>query len=225
MYRFIFAGVAASILSACGGGGGGSADVPAAAAATFNMDAAIASVLGAGFSASNLRASDAAGNNYVLSYAYSPAADGNFLGKTYKQAIQTTTVSRNGGAAAAASGTVFYTTNPTRLVSTINSQGYVSIHEPKTNLPTAGTVGQSGVYSSGNTYVSTSINVVLSTNTVVWSLESDTAATAFACMTTTTNLSVGGSTLQKECYRISPAGQVSGAKITTVASGVTLAFQ
>lgn len=218
--RVLLTSVAVAALVACGGGGSSEVAPPL----TFNMDAALATALTNGLLISGLRASDSAGNAYSLSFSYAPVADGPFLGQTYKRVTQTVSMTRNGTNAPSTSATIFYTLNPARLVGIVNSQGNATVITPKTSLPTAATVGAQGTYSTANVFASTALGPLLGTSTVLWSLEPDAGPTALACLTTTSSLS-SGTVSEKDCFRINPAGAVSGGKVTVTIGNQALTFQ
>jgi len=224
----LFAGILLSgVLTACGGGGGGSTPVIAPAptpTTTFNMDAAVASTFTTGINLQGLSAKDSAGNTYTLTAVNTPVADDKFLGVTQKKVIQGVSVSVNGIPASVGSGSLYYALSPTRILGNVSDIGNVTVNQQLTSLPTAGTVSTSGAYSTGVTYSNSSLAIQLSTNTTLWSLEADSATTAWACMTTTT-IQSGSSSTFKNCYRISSAGVISGAKFTLSIAGQTLTFQ
>ena len=210
----------AALLSACGGGGGGDGSPPPPEA-TFNLDAAFANTLTQGISFPNLRAS---WNNvsFQLSIASTPTSDGVFLSQTYHRAIESSTVTINGQPGPAASSTLYFTLSPVTLVGGMDDAG-LTIFTPQGSLPTAASVGSSGPYTRADTYVSDSNRTLLGQTVMSWSLEPDTATTAWACIVYS---SMDGFLFEKDCYRIDAAGTISNAKATmNLTDGTTLSFQ
>lgn len=217
------AAAAAVSLVGCGGGGGGSSG-PVAAASTFNLNAAVSNALTSGVSVTGLTATSGA-DTYTLSLSIQPQADAAFEGTTYKQARQTVTVNRNGAFAASGFSNVFFSLNPVTIRGAVDSDGEYSVYSQQTALPTAATVGQTGAVHFVTAYTSSAKTTVVSTQTVTWSLEADTATTAFACLNSSATFTNGSRVAEADCYKIDAAGQVLGAKATITINGTTLAFK
>jgi hypothetical protein len=215
------AAVVAALLSACGGGGGGG-DAPAPPQeATFNLEAAFANTLTKGISFPNLRAN---WNNvsFQLSISSTPMSDGTFLSQTYHRAIQSSTVAINGQPGPTASSTLYFTLSPATLVGGMDDAG-LTIFTSQGVLPTAAMVGSSGPYTRADTFVSDSNRTLLGQTVMSWSLEPDSATTAWACIVYS---SMDGFQFEKDCYRIDAAGTIFNAKATmNLTDGTTLSFQ
>lgn len=219
----ISAAALACILSACGGGGDGSGELPAPAPiVTFDMNAAYAFALSKGVSFSGLQAT-ARGITFGMSINYSPTTDGPLQGLTYKRTTLTVNMSASNAAPMTTTATEYYTLNPTRMVGEVKDEGVMTLFTWQSDLPSAGSVGQSGPYFRATSYTSTTSGSAIGEAAVTWSLEEDTATTAWAC------LSVGvpgsGTFYEKDCMRIDQAGAISGARAVLIVDGETVVFQ
>lgn len=208
----------ASVVTACGGGGDGG---PPTSTTAFNADAAFAFSLTNGVSFSGLTGSDA-GRAFTASIAFTPAADATFAGAVRKRSTQTVSLSTPGIATQTTTMQMFYTTGPSRLVGTTQTGGYIE-YVSQGNLPTAGSVGQSGPFANGTSYTSSAKTTQVGTVAITWSIEPDTATTAFACLTSVTTGSVQAT--EKDCFKINAGGTILGARITLTASGINLTLQ
>lgn len=220
-------------LGMVGCGGGGSSGGEAQPAVTFNADAAFTTLLTTPVSFTGLSARDAQGNNYALDFSMTPAVNASLNGTSYKRTIQNIALRVNGVVPA---GELFptqflFTQNPTKLSAVIaetRNSGFspiicsVSLLTSTGSLPSAGSVGSSGPYATAVAYPftsdcsSTAGAVPTGNQAIAWSIETDTATTAFACL----NLPS-----EKDCLKINAAGSILGARITVLAAGQTLVFQ
>lgn len=209
----------AALVSACGGGGGGGG-VPSPEA-TYNLDAAFANTLTKGINFPNLRSSWN-GLSFQLSIASTPTTDGVFLSQTYRRAIQTSSVVINGQPGPVASSTVYFTLAPATLVGGVDESG-LTIFTTQGTLPTAAVVGSSGPFTRADTYVSETNRTLLGQTLMGWSLEPDSATTAWGCLVYS---GMDGVQFEKDCYRIDAAGNILGAKATmNLPDGTVLAFE
>ena len=206
-------------LQACGGGADGQ---PAGAA--FDADAAFTNAL-AGAALTGLRAVDPAGGRYEAALAYTPMTDGSFMGSPTRRSLQTTTIGRLGQTPAVATATVFYDTGPARLLGTVSDTGKTTSFSQVSQLPTAATVGRSGVFAEGVVYASPALGIPIGTETLSWSIEPDAGATAtaMACLTSVAR-SPGSVSMEKDCFRIDGAGNISGGTISVDKPGIVLNF-
>ncbi len=217
--RVALAAAVMALLSACGGGGGDGPPPPPEA--TFNLDAAFAHTLTTGVSFPNLRA-NWNGVSFQLSISSTPTSDGIFLSKTYRRAIESSTVSINGQPGPTASSTLYFTLAPVTLVGGVEDAG-VTIFTPQASLPTAASVGSSGPYTRADTYVSETNRTLLGQTVMSWTLEPDTATTAWGCIVYST---IDGYLFEKDCYRIDAAGTISNARATmNFTDGTILSFE
>lgn len=228
------AATAAVFLAACGGGGGddavplgggvplvdsGSGSVPPAAQ-TFDMNAAVGSVLAQGASFPNMRAS-LQGVDFGASVTYHPAVEGIFRGGVYKRSIRTVTMTASTASPLTSEDSVFFTLNPTRFTGYIGQDGMPAVLELMGDLPAAGMIGESGPYLHAIGYAADG-QTVLGENWVTWSLEPDAGSTALAC------LSWAGDDRRvyiKDCLRTDATGRVSGATMTMYYDFGTLEFR
>jgi hypothetical protein len=219
-----------AVLSACGGGGG---DPVPAAASTFNADAAFTTLLTTATSFSGLTAKDSAGNTYTLNFSFTPAADFVFNNAALKQSVQNSSLSKNGAAVPGErfSTQYLYSLNATKLLTIIragrNAGFSPIIYSPTvytsiSSLPTAGIAGSSGTLATGISYsaqldqTGTTGSAIAGNAPLVWSIEADTATTAFACLSTP---------IEKDCLKINSAGVISGARATIQVGTEALTFQ
>lgn len=223
--------VTATFLGACGGGGG---DSPATAVSpTFNVDRAFTTFLTTPVNFPGLVAKDVQGNNYVLGFSLTPAADYTLNGTTYKQTVQNTTLTVNGVVPAGErfSNQYLYLQSPTRLAAQVvasRNAGFspiiyaITLLSGSVGLPTAGTVGTSGVYATAISYppkidrTTTTGSTPSGNANITWTIEADTASTVFACLTLP---------IEKDCIKTNSAGDILGARISLSLSGQTLVFQ
>lgn len=211
----------AAMMSACGGGGGGGGDGSPPQQATFNVDAAFANTLTKGISFPNLRATWN-GISFQLSISSTPMSDGVFLSQTYHRALESSMVTINGQAGPVANATVYYTLSPVTLVGGTDATG-LTIFTTQGSLPTAALVGSSGPYTRADTYVSDTNRTLLGQTVMSWSLEPDTATTAWACLVYSDINSV---LFEKDCYRIDAAGTIFNARATLdLGDGTKLIFE
>ena len=217
--RMLLAATVAALLSACGGGGG-SGDATPPAPTTFNMEAAIASSLSTGVSFSGLQTT-VNGNVLEFAFSYAPTTDGLFFGDSYKRSIFSSSIKLNGVVSGTGASTNYFSLNPVRVIGTTTSDGFTTKNAYDGTMPTNATVGQSGPYYHTNVSF-TGDTAVVAQGTTTWSLEADTASTAWACLMTVDSTSPDW---EKDCYRIDAAGQISGAKIVLFVQGQTVTFQ
>jgi hypothetical protein len=217
-------------LTICASGCGGGSDGPAPVS-TFDAAQALTTYLTTSIAFPGLTAKDAQGNTYVLDVTMTPSADSTLNGLTYKQTDQNTRITVNGQSASVdQSLTQFlYQLSPTQVAAVVSvtpssasspiTYG-ISIAKGTVAVPTAGAVGTFGTFVA-ETYPpqldrSTVGIQPLGTGYSLWSIQPDTATTAFACF----KLVVG-----EDCLRINSLGEILGARFTRVAGGQNLIFQ
>jgi hypothetical protein len=87
-------------------------------------------------------------------------------------------------------------------------------------------VGQIGAAWSETEYANSSKVTVLSTTTVTWSLEADTAMTAWLCINfSTTFADMRPSLTESDCYKLDGNGNVLGYELTLSQGGIVLVFR
>jgi hypothetical protein len=199
---------AALALAGCGGGGD-SAVTPAVT--TFPVEAVLTTVATtAGTYGGNY--ADSTGS-YALAISIAPGAAANFgtspnLSKTY---TTSTVLRKNGGIVGTATAVTYFSTGPLALIG-IQAGSDVTIPSQRTTLPASATVGTSGPFYTGTQYLGGS-TVLTSAATGSWSLEQDTASTAFLCL----NTSIAGTlrTTEADCFKINATGAIVGFKAIT----------
>ena len=223
MKRLVLVMAVAGALTACGGGGDGGAAAPATPAVTFNADAALGTALAQGVSISGLSGRDPnLGALFTASLAFAPASDAFFDGALQKRSTQTSSVGATGVPTQTEVTQVFYATAPARFIGSTSSAGF-TVFTSRGALPAAGAVGQSGAFADGVIFASSAKTTRLGTVTVTWSIEADTATTAFACLNSVTTGSAQAT--EKDCFKIDATGKILGAKIALTASGINLTLQ
>lgn len=262
--KSVFAVVVASVvLAGCGGGGhdpvASTVSFNLDAAVTNVMTSGVNFNLQASYALNNIP-TDANQVKYGYELNESPTTDGGFTtsvtdstGSTTnttvitKRAVRTVSILKSGALLSLDTSTQYFTIGPFALVGRTDSVGnrYTAASTP---LPTAAKVGQSGtLYTAAITGLSANstcfvINgtascpsAPLGTAVAGWTLEPDSASTAWACFTTSTTLTSSSSTTSggnsgsapsaiKECYRTDPAGNISDAKVSATVDGHALTF-
>jgi hypothetical protein len=207
-------------LVACGGGGDdGTADTTATA--TYPVEAAFRTFFGtaANYQAS---ASDRLGNTYALTFSVSPQqakSAPSISASTLPTTLVTASVRINNGSPVVDTSEIYYAASPFTLVGSI-ADGEVFRTTRSDPLPATAAVGATGLVASGTL----TDGATTTTEIVNWSLESDTASTAWLCMQTQ-GTDADGPYSSKECIRINQAGVISGFRSDVTASGLTLQFR
>ena len=222
----------AALLSACGGGGGDGAASPApaspapvTAAAIFPLDTTYKQIATTGISL-NGTAIDGA-DTWTMALSVAPAADETFEGATAKKYLQVITIKRNGATVDSSTRESFFTINPFNVKGFKNNDGTYGIQTvANSTLPNVAKVGDSGSLDTMTIYTNSSKSSVLSTQRGTWTLEADTATTAFSCRNITfrdPSGNVEGTT--SNCYKIDTNGTVKGIKYTIAVSNKILVFR
>ncbi len=193
--------------------------------AVFTTLASIAST----YSAS---ATDAAGNGFLLSVVRLPGpekTDPLIYALPLKTYTQSNTLRKNGNIASTKNIEEFYSTAPLYLFGNLNNIGGSSNVMKVTTqlpLPSISRVGASGVIYRGRNYINSS-TAVFDTWYAMWSLETDSATTAWLCLNIAVTPASGaaGSTAETDCFRIDQAGNISGFKSDITENGITLSYR
>ena len=222
----------AALLSACGGGGGDGAASPASAspapvtaAAIFPLDTAYKQVATTGISL-NGTAIDGA-DTWTIALSVAPTSDETFEGVTAKKSLQAVTIKRNGATVVSSSGESYFTLNPFSLKGLKLNDGTYGVQTVASGvLSNAAKVGDSGSLGITTIYSNSSKSSVLSTQEGTWTLEADTATTAFGCSNITSK-NASGTVMGtiSGCYKIDTNGTVKGMKYTVAVSNRTLVFR
>lgn len=95
------------------------------------------------------------------------------------------------------------------------------------DLPVSASVGSMGPGASSNSYTNATKATLTGTSVTNWSLNPDTASTAWLCADSSSKTVSGTSTgTGSECYKIDTSGNILGAKMVLNVSGIgALTFQ
>jgi hypothetical protein len=219
--------LSAALLSACGGGSDSSPAAPVAstAATTFPLDTAYTQVSTAGISL-NGTAVDGA-DTWTMALSVTPAADQTFEGATAKKSVQSITIKKNGATVVSSGGESFFTINPFNVKGLKLNDGSYGVQTVAGGaLSNVAKVGDSGSLGTVTIYSNSSKSSVLFTQEATWTLEADTATTAFGCSNTTAKSTAGAVIATTSgCYKIDTNGTVKGLKYTLALAGKTLVFR
>ena len=133
---------------------------------------------------------------------------------------------KNGVVVSTGSSSSYFDVSPFQGWGSISGDGSYEITSGQQPLPSIATVGQSGAFETDTTYTSSAKILISSYGLLTWSLEADTATSAWACIHSiivyTNNApAVSGA----QCYRVDQTGNISAMKITVYDNGQTLTFQ
>lgn len=215
--------VSVALVAACGGGGDGSGTVTSTSTFAVNTAFTQLATTGAAFAAS---AADGA-DNWTLSLAYTPSADTTFESESVKATNAAITIKKNGATVLSSGGQSFFTINPYMPKGLILNSGPYGVQTTAAaTLSDALTVGSSASLGVVTVYTSALKNTVSFTQEGTFTLEADTANTAFACSNVTArNTSGAVITTSAICLKIQPNGTVLGVKYTLAVEGKTLVFR
>lgn len=213
-----------AFLAACGGGGGDS--TPAASIpTTFPLDAAYTKAVTNGVSLSGTAVDGA--DTWTMTVSLTPASDEAFEGVVRKKALQSLTIKKNGTVLAASNIQSYFSTNPFATQGARYSDGTYAVQTSTTgSFPVAAKVGDSGGLGILTVYTDTSKTSIQSTAESTWTLEADTATTAFGCANSILKNAAGAQTgTAAGCYKIDTAGNALGMRYTLSVAGKTLVFK
>ena len=212
-------------LAACGGGGGDAPTGPVTSTLSFPLDAAYTKAMTTGVSL-NGTAVDGA-DTYTMSLSIAPAADEVFEGAVSKKAIQSLTMKKNGSVLVATTISNYFSINPYTTKGGIYSDGTYAVQTSTTgNFPTAAKVGDSGTLGTLTLYTNASKTTVQATTQSTWTLEADTASTAFGCANSVIRDATGTQTgTAAGCTKIDTNGNALGMRYTLSVAGKTLVFK
>lgn len=212
-------------VAACGGGGSGDVSPSQVASNTFPLDTAYTQVSIAGISL-NGTAIDGA-DTWTMSLSVTPAADETFEGATAKKSVQSVTIKKNGATVVSSGGESFFTIGPIKPKGLkLNDGSYGVQTVANSAFSNVAKVGDSGSLGVTTIYSNSSKSSILFTQEGTWTLEADTATTAYGCSNITAkNTSGAVITTTSGCYKIDTNGTVKGMKYTLAVAGKTLIFQ
>lgn len=196
-----------------------------ASALSFPLDAAYAKAVTTGVSL-NGTAVDGA-DTYTMSLSIAPAADGTFEGVVRKKSIESLTIKKNGSVTGVTNIDLYYSLNPFTTQGASYSDGTYAVQTTTSGaFPATAKVGDSGSLGTLTTYTSSSKATVQSTAQSTWTLEADTATTAFGCANSVIKNASGAQTgTAAGCYKIDTNGNALGMRFTLSVAGKTLVFK
>lgn len=210
-------------LAACGGGGNGDAPSPVASvasAASFPVQALYAKALSTA-SSITIAASDSSGT-YTVTTSNTPSNDSVFEGVTRNVSLITVTMKQGSTLLNTASYLSYYGLNPPRTYGSLNTDGEYTVNSATGSMPATAKVGDTWSGYISTMYSNSSKSTVLRNETTNWSLEADTATTAFMCANT---IRSGTSDTGSSCRKIDTEGNILGHRITLYLNGQSITFQ
>jgi hypothetical protein len=228
MIRFglqVLVASAALSLAACGGGGSDTSTT--SSQADFPIEAA-AVALHTVANTYSLSATDSnTGDVYVLSGSQAPSADATFEGALRKSIASTVVIRKNGALDSTGSTVSYFSVGPFKAYGSISLDGTYQVITSSPALPTTGRVGYAGTAVASTIYASSTKTFVNSTTTTVWTLEADTAITAWLCANTVIKTGTTSSiqATKSDCYKITTMGVIQARKVSVTINGTTLNFQ
>ncbi len=218
-------------LTSCASAGGGNNGTPAptgpvASTLAFPTEA-ITSAFFQTYQSHTLTAKDSSNNTYTFISTSTPGSASTFESQPAETALASVIVKRNGVTAFTGSYTDYFQVSPYKPLGRVASTGEYIVATFITSLPTAAKVGQSGAFAWLTGYTNSAKTVLLYNESTTWSLEADTATTAWYCMNSTVTFVVTTSNnyTVAECLRVNGTGSVLGMRMTSTQRGVTLSFQ
>lgn len=179
-------------------------------------------------------ATDAAGNSFLLSVDRVPGPDKTdplIYAVPLKTYSQSNTISKNGVVTSTNTKNFedFYSVAPFYLFGSLNNMfGSSNNMKVTTQLPLPATsqVGASGVLYKGRNYIN-KVTTSFDTWYAMWSLEADSATTAWLCLNVeiTPANATAVSTAENDCFRINQAGNITGFKADITVNGITLSYR
>ncbi|WP_250486566.1 hypothetical protein [Caballeronia sp. GaOx3] len=222
-----------AVLGGCGGGGDGGGAQPTNAVAStpsFPVEATFTSLVSKS-STFNASATDAAGNSYALGITLTAGPDKvNTLihPSSLRTYLQASILKKNGVTASTSSSEIYYSATPLLVWGNVNGSKNTMLVKKQTALPAMAKVGTAGAFYSGKNYKDNS-TLFPDQQDVSWSLEADTATTAWLCLNTTITpalaVSASATSVEADCFRIDQNGSVSGFKSDFTQWGTTLKFR
>jgi hypothetical protein len=135
-------------------------------------------------------------------------------------------IKKNGVTALTGSATGYFQVGPLTSLGAIAASGNYIVTTASTPLPLSANVGQSGAFATDVAYTSSAKTTIDYHATSTWSLEADTANTAWLCSNETDVFTDASPVYtESDCYKIDPSGNLLGAKVTISQGGTTLVFQ
>jgi len=162
---------------------------------------------------------------YTFQYSFRPGPQTAFEGHLSSTMFQSIIIRLNGVAITTGSGTTYFDASPYKGIGTTTSDGSYTVTTTQQLLPANASVGQSGVLSTSKTYTNSSKTSLSSTSTNIWSLESDTSTTAWACFNSSDAAAGSSSSATSDCYKVDLSGNVIALKKTRFLNGQSLTIK
>ena len=215
-------------LSACGGGG---SSTPAPVAP--GTSPATSFPISGGLSAFSQKISDFAltakdGTDvHTMQISYRPGSQQTFEGHLRWTLVRSVIHKVNGVLNSTTSITLYFDVSPYMQWGRLYSNGNYQVISNQQLLPSSATVGQSGPLDNMKTYSDSSKFLAVKTGAEVWSLDSNTATTAWACNNSTTNdlFDASAKVSASECFKIDQTGNVSAMKMIVAGGSQSWTFE
>ena len=155
-------------------------------------------------------------DTWSMTVSLTPASDEAFEGVVRKKALQSLTIKKNGTVLTASNIQGYYSLNPFATQGARYSDGTYAVQTSTTgSFPVAAKVGDSGGLGILTLYTNASKTGVQGTTESTWTLEADTATTAFGCANSILKNSAGAQTgTAAGCYKIDTNGNAVGMRYT-----------
>ncbi len=206
-------------LSACGGGGGDDTTLPTTLA--FPVQAVYDTYL---TTATNAALNGVVnGVSYQMTISNIPQPDAAFEGVQRKVLLETGMLKQGTTLLTTTSTFQFFSLNPTRTYGGVSTDGRYAVYTNVGSFPLTAKVGDTWPGYVGVVYKDATKVTKLIDLTQNWSLEPDTATTAYLCANTVQKSSTPTST-EAMCRRIDAAGKILGYRLTIMINGQSLTF-
>lgn len=196
-----------------------------ASALSFPLDAAYTKAVTNGVSLSGTAVDGA--DTWTMTVSLTPASDEAFEGVVRKKALQSLTIKKNGTVLAASTIQSYFSFNPFATQGARYSDGTYAVQTSTTgSFASAAKVGDSGSLGILTLYTNANKTSVQATTEATWTLEADTATTAYGCANSIVKNSAGVQTgTAAGCYKIDTNGNALGMRYTLAVAGKTLTFK
>jgi hypothetical protein len=230
---FLAVAISAALLSACGGGGGGGDKNDATpsgvvvSTSSFPVAAAVSAMLQTSGSFT-VTAVDASGKTDTLTVTTAPGTQATFENNVASTAVQTVLFKQNGVLTDQSVTKGFFQVTPYLAFGSVDqSTGEYTVADigAPLYLPASAKVGDTGPLNTSITYRDSSKTTIVGRDTNTWSLEADTATTAYLCSNTVHTPASGTAYSESDCDRITTSGVVTGHTVTINQNGQSLTFK
>lgn len=208
------------LLTGCGGGG----DAGTVSVATFPLDSAAQSFLTSSHNFTANYTDPTNGDLYTLAYGFTPGNDSSFEGQTAKTANFTLSLNKNGSPFTTTSEIIYFQIGPVKSLGVTLGTGEYIVTANQVALPASGKVGDIGNLDTKTFYTNNTKSTSTATEVDTWSLQADTATTAYLCANSSISYTVGINVSGSECYKINTSGAILGNKVTIAINGKSVTF-